>query len=76
MVQDSNNIADSYGPSDFDVRHRFVINAIYDLPFKGNRAVEGWQLGVVTQAQTGSPVNIVTGAAAPSTASPTRCGRI
>jgi carboxypeptidase family protein/TonB-dependent receptor-like protein len=59
VVQDSNNIADSYGPSDFDVRHRFVINAIYDLPFKGNRAVEGWQLGVITQAQTGSPVNLV-----------------
>jgi hypothetical protein len=60
VVQDSNNIADSYGPSDYDVRHRFVINAIYELPFKGNRAVEGWQLSVVTQAQTGSPVNIVT----------------
>ena len=61
VVQDSNNIADSEGPSDFDMRHRFVINAIYDLPFKGNRAKEGWQLAVVTQAQTGSPVNIVTG---------------
>ena len=59
VVQDSNNLADSYGPSDFDVRHRFVINAIYDLPFKGNRLTEGWQLGVITQAQTGSPVNIV-----------------
>jgi len=61
VVQDSNNIADSEGPSDFDVRHRFVINAIYELPFKGNRLVEGWQIGVITQAQTGSPVNIVTG---------------
>jgi hypothetical protein len=59
VVQDSNNIADSYGLSDFDVRHRFVVNAIYDLPFKGNRAVEGWQLSVVTQAQTGSPVNLI-----------------
>jgi hypothetical protein len=59
VAQDSNNIGDSYGLSDFDVRHRFVINAIYDLPFKGNRAVEGWQLSVVTQAQTGSPVNVV-----------------
>src|SRR5262249_22478822 len=58
--QDSNNIADSYGPSDFDVRHRFVINAIYDLPFTRNRIVDGWQIGIVTQAQTGSPVNIVT----------------
>jgi hypothetical protein len=60
VVQDSYNIADSVGPSDFDTRHRFVVNAIYDLPFKGNRAKEGWQLSVVTQAQTGSPVNIVT----------------
>jgi len=61
VLQDSTNIADSEGPSDYDVRHRFVISAIYDLPFKGNRIVEGWQLGLVTQAQTGSPVNIVTG---------------
>jgi hypothetical protein len=60
VVQDSNNIADSEGPSDYDVRHRFVISAIYDLPFKGNRVVEGWQFGLVTQAQTGSPVNVVT----------------
>jgi hypothetical protein len=60
VVQDSNNIADSYGPSDFDVRHRFVINAIYDLPFNRNRLVDGWQIGIITQAQTGSPVNIVT----------------
>jgi hypothetical protein len=61
VVQDSNNIADSEGPSDFDVRHRFVINAIYELPFAGNRLADGWQVSIVTQAQTGSPVNIVTG---------------
>jgi len=61
VVQDSNNIGDSEGLSDFDVRHRFSINAIYELPFKGNRAKEGWQLSVVTQAQTGSPLNVVTG---------------
>ena len=59
VIQDSNNIDDSYGPSDYDVRHRFVVSAIYDLPFKGNRLAEGWQLGVITQAQTGSPVNLV-----------------
>jgi len=61
VVQDSNNIGDSEGPSDFDARHRFVISAIYELPFTGNRVVEGWQIGFVTQAQTGSPVNLVTG---------------
>jgi flagellin-like hook-associated protein FlgL len=66
VVQDSNNIAGSFGPSDFDVRHRFVINAIYELPFKGNRVVEGWQIGIITQAQTGSPINIVTNSLANS----------
>ena len=60
VLQDSNNIANSEGPSDFDVRHRFVVSAIYDLPFKGNRVVESWQIGIITQAQTGSPVNVVT----------------
>ncbi|MFN7945459.1 MAG: carboxypeptidase regulatory-like domain-containing protein [Blastocatellia bacterium] len=59
-VQDSYNIRGDRGLSDFDARHRFVINAIYELPFKGNRLVEGWQLSTITQLQTGNPVNIVT----------------
>jgi outer membrane receptor protein involved in Fe transport len=58
--QDSTNIIESLGPSDFDVRHRFVINAIYELPFKGNRFAEGWQLGIITQLQSGSPLTILT----------------
>jgi hypothetical protein len=60
VVQNSYDIGNSYGPSDFDARHRFVINAIYDLPFKGNRFSEGWQIGLITQAQTGNPVNVIT----------------
>ena len=36
------------------------MSAIWELPFKGNRFVEGWQLGVITQGQTGNPINIVT----------------
>jgi hypothetical protein len=59
-LQDSTNIADSYGPSDFDVRHRVSINMSYDLPFKGNRLKDGWQLVVVEQAQTGNPLNVIT----------------
>jgi len=59
-LQDSTNLADSEGLSDFDVRHRFSINASYDLPFKGNRLKEGWQVVVVEQAQTGNPLNIIT----------------
>ena len=60
MIQDSTNPAGDLGPSDFDARHRFVISAIYDLPFTGNRIVEGWQVGLVTQAQSGNPLSVVT----------------
>jgi len=58
--QDSYNVRNDYGPSDFDARHRFVLSAIFVLPFKGNRFVEGWQIGAIVQAQTGNPLNIVT----------------
>lgn len=60
VVQNSYDLADSLGPSDFDARHRFVINVIYELPFSGNRLLDGWQLGLITQAQTGNPINIIT----------------
>jgi hypothetical protein len=59
--QDSFNLADSYALSDFDVRHRVSFNASYDLPFKGNRLKDGWQVVIVEQAQTGGPFNITTG---------------
>ena len=60
VVQDSYNLRGDRGLSDFDTRHRFVISALYELPFKGNRLVEGWQFAVITQSQSGNPVNIVT----------------
>ena len=37
-----------------------VVRGIYDLPFGGNRFLEGWQLAAIFQAQSGNPVNIVT----------------
>jgi hypothetical protein len=36
------------------------VSAIYDLPFRGHWAIEGWQLATIIQSQSGSPVNIVT----------------
>jgi hypothetical protein len=60
VAQDSYNIANDRGLSDFDARHRFVINWIYELPFKGNRLVEGWQISSIAQLQSGNPLNIVT----------------
>jgi hypothetical protein len=59
-VQDSYNIRNQYGLSDFDARHRFVLSATYSLPFTGP-VLGGWQVAAVVQAQSGNPVNIVTG---------------
>ena len=60
VAQDSYNLRGDRGLSDFDARHRFVVSAIYELPLGGNRLVEGWQLALIVQSQSGSPVNIVT----------------
>jgi hypothetical protein len=55
-----------YANSDFDVRHRFVVSYIYQLPFgRGmafgknasgflNQVIGGWQLNGVTTASTGN----------------------
>jgi hypothetical protein len=56
VLQNAYNPRGDYGPSEFDVRNRFVLSGFYELPFKGNRLVSGWQFGVVQQAQTGSPL--------------------
>ena len=59
-VQDSYDIANQYGPSDFDAPHRFVLNATYALPFTGHVLTRGWQIATIVQWQSGNPVNIVT----------------
>jgi hypothetical protein len=60
VVQNSYNLRGDRGLSDFDTRHRAVIRVLYKLPFDSNRLVRGWQIAIVTQAQSGGPVNIVT----------------
>ncbi len=55
-LQNAYNPRGDYGLSEFDVRHRFVMNGVYQLPFKGNRLISGWQVGVITQAQSGNPL--------------------
>ncbi len=63
VVQDSLNPAGDKGLSDFDARNRFVMNFIYDLPFKGNRLMDGWQIGSIISDQSGNPVNLLANAA-------------
>lgn len=59
-VQNSYDVRGDRGLSDFDARHRLALYGIYDLPFKGNQLVEGWQLAAILQLQSGNPVNIIT----------------
>jgi outer membrane receptor protein involved in Fe transport len=60
VIQDSNNIRGDRGLSDFDARNRFVVSGIYELPFKGNRLKEGWQISMIQQLQSGNPINFHT----------------
>jgi len=64
VIQNSYNISGDRGLSDFDVRNRIVISGIYQLPFKGNRLKEGWELSLVEQSQTGNPLNFHTSVSA------------
>jgi hypothetical protein len=59
-VQNSHDVADSWGLSDFDARHRVVVSGVYELPFDSHALLEGWRLAAILQAQSGNPVNIVT----------------
>jgi hypothetical protein len=55
---DANNLAQQYGPSNFNRPHRLIFNYSWDLPFgKHNgiagRLLEGWNLSGVTTIQDG-----------------------
>jgi len=63
-IQDANQIAADYGPSDFDARHRFVLSTTYALPFTGHALTRGWRVSAVVQSQSGNPFNIVTSTSA------------
>ena len=56
-LQNAYNPRGDYGLSEYDVRNRIVFSGFYELPFKRtSRLIGGWQVGVVTQAQSGSPL--------------------
>ena len=68
-VENANCRACDRSSSSFDVRHNFVANAVYQLPFGSGRRflhggvagrlLGGWDLSGVGLARTGLPVNIV-----------------
>ena len=67
---DNHNMNRDYGPSNFDVDHRFVTSYVYDLPFGRGKhflgsaskaldyALGGWELTGITTFQTGFPYSI------------------
>jgi hypothetical protein len=66
--RNSRLLGEERGNSDYDVRHRLVLNYIYELPFGRGKGVlnsgvigkifEGWQLSGIATAQTGHPFDI------------------
>jgi hypothetical protein len=66
--QNARDLHSWYGPSDFDVRHRFVINGIWELPFGRGRAYftdgiaakvfGGWELAGSFNARSGKPFTV------------------
>ena len=49
------------GNCSYDIRHNLTLNAVYRLPFKGNRLVEGWQLSGIETFHTGVPFTVTAG---------------
>jgi hypothetical protein len=63
--QDPNNFRGSYGPADYDVRHSFNANYVWEVPVKmltGNRGpdsiVKGWQVSGTVFAHSGFPYSV------------------
>jgi hypothetical protein len=68
--QNSYDIEASWALANYDVRHRFVISYLYELPFGRNRRfasgasgvldaiIGGWQFNGITTLQTGTPLAI------------------
>jgi hypothetical protein len=60
LPQDSFNRRAERGDANFDVRHRFVYSAVWDVPlWRENRVLGGWQLASIGTFQTGQPYSVL-----------------
>jgi hypothetical protein len=64
--QDANNLRGSYGPADYDVRHSFNANYVWEVPLKytlrghgPDSLVQGWQLSGTIFARGGFPYTAI-----------------
>jgi len=62
-AQDNRNLRAERGLSAFDLRHRFVMSYIYELPFfrsgAGSRFLGGWRVSGIASLQSGHPFTIM-----------------
>ncbi len=64
-AQDNRNLGSERGPSAFDLRHRFVLSYIYELPFFRNstgfakHALADWRVTGIVSLQSGHPFTIM-----------------
>lgn len=72
--QDNYNTRGEKGLSDFDIRHRFVANYVYQIPSlrhllsaMPHAIADGWQTTGILTLQTGQPLSVLTGADQSST---------
>lgn len=82
--QDSNNIAAWEGPSDFDVRHRFVANFVVDSPVGaskrfnlggvGNAILGDWTVSGIYTQRSGRPFTVTQGSLEGASWVPNRTG--
>jgi hypothetical protein len=70
VFNNQNNLAAQRGLSDFDRRHRFVLNYVWQLPQPANHSgfslstlAEGWAIAGVVTLQSGLPFSILDSAA-------------
>ena len=60
-VENPYNPAADYGPSLFSKTHNLTANAVYALPFHGNKFADGWQVTGILSVTSGFPFSVTTG---------------
>ncbi len=58
QIQDVACRACDYGDADYDIRHTFTSNAVYQLPFARQSWYGGWDLSGIFTARTGTPFTV------------------
>ncbi|MBI5280674.1 MAG: TonB-dependent receptor [Candidatus Solibacter usitatus] len=77
-MQDIFNLGSEKGNSVFDIRHRFSMSLMYDIPFPktSSAAVQslfgGWRIGTITTLQTGFAATVVGGGSTTGTGATSR----